>query len=318
MTHILDDFIFVGPKNSFECMRGLQAFLALAKFINLPLKASKTVLPTTVITVHGIEVDTKLMVARLPREKVTKALELIATLINTTYFPLRQLQSLLGLLNFCCKVIRPGRAFLRRLCDLLSGYQSCHKIKTTISLTQSACQDLLAWRIFLQLFNGIGILTSKRWQSARKLHLYTDASKIGYSLVFGSRWYGDAWNESHRCLNIMVLEFIPIVMAISVFANELANSNLIFHTDNQALVHVINNQTSKCPITMHLLRKLVVKLLCHNIYVRAFHLSSKSNLIADLISRSKFTQAKQQAPWLNKDPIHVPDHYLPPCLLRQL
>ncbi len=57
VTHILVEFIFVGKSTSTECMYGLQAFFSLSKFINLPLKTTKTVYPATCITVHGIEAD---------------------------------------------------------------------------------------------------------------------------------------------------------------------------------------------------------------------------------------------------------------------
>ena len=39
---------------------------------------------------------------------------------------LRELQSIIGLLNFTCSVVLPGRAFLRRLIDLSRGIQRPH------------------------------------------------------------------------------------------------------------------------------------------------------------------------------------------------
>ena len=70
MSHILDDFIFVGPAGSNECRLALKKFLAVSEHLNIPIKHSKTVLPTTLATVHGIEIDTVQMIARLPQEKL--------------------------------------------------------------------------------------------------------------------------------------------------------------------------------------------------------------------------------------------------------
>ena len=60
-SHILDDFIFFGPSNSPQCHTSLQAFLILAKSLNIPLRTDKTVYPTTLVSLHGIEVDTAQM-----------------------------------------------------------------------------------------------------------------------------------------------------------------------------------------------------------------------------------------------------------------
>ena len=58
VTHILDDFISVGPADSHLCQYRLVSFFKLANDINLPIKHAKTVLPTTCCSVHGVEIDT--------------------------------------------------------------------------------------------------------------------------------------------------------------------------------------------------------------------------------------------------------------------
>ena len=42
VSHILDDFMFVGPSNSEICQKSLNTFLALSEHIGIPIKASKT------------------------------------------------------------------------------------------------------------------------------------------------------------------------------------------------------------------------------------------------------------------------------------
>ena len=69
MSHILDDFIFFSPPDSRQSHAGLQAFLSLAHSLNIPLRHDKTVFPTTIISLHGIEVDTASMQMRLPLDK---------------------------------------------------------------------------------------------------------------------------------------------------------------------------------------------------------------------------------------------------------
>ena len=57
MSHILDDFFFIGPPNSEKCRDDLTRFLYVCKKIGVPIKMEKTQVPTTKIVIYGIEID---------------------------------------------------------------------------------------------------------------------------------------------------------------------------------------------------------------------------------------------------------------------
>ena len=86
---------------------------------------------------------------------------------------------------------------------------------------------------------------------------------------------------------------------------------LVFYCDNQAIVAVINKQTSKDNIIMSLIRSLVVACLKYNIMFVAKHIPGKHNVIADLLSRSQFTAAQKINPALDKTPQQIPATWLP-------
>ena len=185
MSHILDDFIFVGPSGSNDCRSALSSFIALSDKVGIPIKHSKTVHPTTVATVHGIELDSGLMIARLPQDKLDKIRCLLVTLSRRKKTTLKEIQSIVGLLNFACRVIVPGRAFLRRLINLTIGVQSSHHIR----ITSEARADLSTWLEFITSFNGVTLLVKQIWVTSDTINLYTDASgSIGYGAVMGSHW----------------------------------------------------------------------------------------------------------------------------------
>ena len=66
-------------------------------------------------------------------------------------FTLKEIQSVVGLLNFACSVIRPGRAFLRRLIDLTVGVRMPNHY---IRLNREGKEDLNLWLSFFSNFNG--------------------------------------------------------------------------------------------------------------------------------------------------------------------
>ena len=88
----------------------------------------KTVGPSTTLSFAGIELDSQSMEARLPRDKIHKCTTLISQFLRRKKVTLQELQSLLGLLNFACAVVKPGRAFLKRLIDLTLGIRSAHHL----------------------------------------------------------------------------------------------------------------------------------------------------------------------------------------------
>ena len=78
----------------------------------------------------------------------------------------------------------------------------------------------------------------------------------------------DEYSRLWKSLNIVILELFPIVLLVAVFAKRLAGMRVVFHTDNEALVHILNYHTSKDMKVMVLLRPLVLLFLKHNIVFR--------------------------------------------------
>lgn len=309
VSHLLDDFFFVGKAGSNECYSALQTFLCLADKLGVPIKSEKTQLPTTCITIYGIEIDSTQMVARLPMEKIEKILQLLSKYKCKRSISLRELQSLLGLLNFACGVIIPGRAFLRRLFDLTIGHTSPHY---RINLNSDARLDLKLWYSFIENYNGKSCFLFKEWVSSDFLKLFSDAAGTygGFAAVFGSKWFSGKWPPELIDLHITVKELFPIVLAIDIWGPLLANHKILFLTDNSAVAEIINKTSSREKNIMRLIRRLVLAALKYNIYFRAKHIPGKTNVICDLLSRFSFQEAHQIAPWLSPTPVAIPPQFL--------
>lgn len=151
MSHMIDDFFLIGPPTSKSCFHDLKKFITLCDRIGLPLKPDKTCLPNTNIIIYGIEVDSIAMECRLPNDKVMKIQTHLRNMSHRKKVTMHDLQSLIGLLNFACVVIAPGRAFLRRLIDLTVKVTNPRHF---IRLTCEARADIQCWLQFISHFNG--------------------------------------------------------------------------------------------------------------------------------------------------------------------
>ena len=111
LLHLLDDFLIISSTYD-VCKAYLALFIRLCDFLGIPIAPNKTFGPSTVLTFAGIELDSLTWEARLPQEKIDKCVQCIAGFLTRKKVTLKELQSLIGLLNFACSVVTPGRAFL--------------------------------------------------------------------------------------------------------------------------------------------------------------------------------------------------------------
>ena len=314
ITHILDDFMFFGSPNSHVCSSSLLSFLTLAEEAGIPIKTPKTCLPSTLTVLYGIEVDSAAMEARLPRDKVEKSVAAVHEMLSKKKTTLKELQSLLGLLNFVCQVIYPGRSFLRRLFHLS---KKATRPRHFIRITNDARLDLYAWLDFLSNFNGITLLKQRRWVTSAKLHLYTDAAtSAGYGAVLGNNWVSGLWPDDWKAFHITIMELYPIVLAVELWSSRLANSAIMFHCDNSAVCQIVNAHTSKDPTIMILVRRLVVSAMKYNIIFHAVHVPGLLNPLADALSRQDLVRARKLAPSLAPAATPVPSFLQPGAILK--
>ena len=153
------------------------------------------------------------MQMRLPLDKLHDARNKIDTMYRRKKVTLREVQSLIGTLNFACTVLVPGRTFLRRIIDLTLGMVNAHHC---IRLTVEARLDLSAWKLFLDQFNGMSLFLDDTWVSSNSIRLYSDASGYGFAAIYGKRWFQGRLPNAWASSNIAIKELLPIMPAVQL------------------------------------------------------------------------------------------------------
>ena len=309
LIHILDDFL-MAAHTFVQCRINLEKFLQMCAYLGVPIAQEKTSGPQSILIFAGIELDTVRMEARLPQDKIGKCHSIVSSFLTRKKVQLKELQSLIGLLNFACSVIVPGRTFLRRLIDLTKGVRSATHF---IRLRNWVKGDLSLWKSFLDDFNGRSMFLNDKWHDSRTLNLYTDAAgSLGFGAIFGPYWCYGAWPEHWKGFNITILEFSPIALSVLLWGDLMKNQRIIFFTDNAALVDIINKTTSRDPMIMGFVRRLVLACLKFNILFRAKHVPGVENHLADSLSRFQVTSFTQAAPvGTHPSPTIIPETLLP-------
>ena len=154
----------------------------------------KTFGPSTILTFTGVKLDTIRCESCLPEVKLLKCKQLIAEFIKKKKATLRGLQSLIGVLNFACSVVVPGRCFLRRLIDLTIGLKRPGHF---VPVSKEVKADLFTWQKFFQEYNGKSFFLNEKWENSVSLQLFTDAAGAhGFGTVFGSHWFYGEWPKA--------------------------------------------------------------------------------------------------------------------------
>lgn len=166
----------------------------------MPLASEKTVFPCTCLDFLGITIDTTAMECRLPPEKLIKLRQQIKKVLSAKKVQLKEFQSLLGLLNFACRVIPVGRIFLRRLYFSTVG---CNSPFSHIRISSEIKEDLQIWNEVFTSFSGCSLWQGQFIES-QALQLFTDAAgSSGFGAFFfranGAHVFGHL-HGSHQVL----------------------------------------------------------------------------------------------------------------------
>ena len=293
VIHYVDDFLFVVKIESDAALL-LDRAESLCAELGVPLSHHKTTGPTTCLTFLGIELDTIAMEARLPAEKLTDLNRLLSEWRGKSRASVEEAQSLHGLLQFACTVVRPGRYFRKRISAWAADCDAQHASRrATYVIPAGVHADIDWWRHWAATWNGTSLLYEIEWESSDKLELWTDACMTGYGAYHKGAWMAGTWSPTQLAIahhqrkrvSMPFLELHALVYAAKAWGHEWRQKKILFHCDCMPVVNAIRRASSRRPAMMHLLRELIESALHHGFDFACVHIEGASNTVADVLSR---------------------------------
>ena len=135
------------------------------------------------------------------------------------------------------------------------------------------------------------------------------AQSCGFGTIFGTHWTYGKWPDKWKQQDISVLELYPIVLGVHLWAARLKNKRVLFYSDNESVVHVINKQTSKHKGLLALVWQLVLICLSQNIYFKARRIPGRHNVLADSLSRLQVERFLSLTRGMDSLPTTIPHIY---------
>ena len=193
-----------------------QAYINLAELLaslGLEEAPDKAIPPTTQMVFVGILCDSVKMTLEVTPERLTDISAELDQWLDKRKATKRQIQSLVGKLNFVAKCVRPGRIFLSRILQALCGLR---RNSHFIYLNKEFRKDLLWWRKFMANFNGVAMI--KEQDKSVAVNLATDACLQGAGGVYNNQFFTSPFPNHllKQQLHISALEFLTVVVAVKI------------------------------------------------------------------------------------------------------
>ena len=142
-------------------------------------------------------------VVRLPEDKLTQLREVVTRWWLQKSCQRRQLDSLIGTLQHACQVVKPGRAFLRQMTNLLKT-PSATRAHHLIGFNNGFRADLQRWNMFAARWNGVTVFPCS---SCPATTVTSDASgNWGCGAWCGNKWFQFQWLLATSPLHISFKE----------------------------------------------------------------------------------------------------------------
>lgn len=208
----------------------------------------------------------------------------------------RELLSLIGQLQHTCKVVHPGRTFLRCMIDLSTWAKEMHHYLCLNAAFSNAAMFLGDW-------NWVSMIIRHPWLSYQAI-ITSDASGSWGCGAFNSSLEAELlqlkWPESWSSIHITSKELIPIIIATAVWGRKWQGNVVQCMCDNVAVVALV----------MHLLRCLFFFQAVFSLSLHAVHLPGKINIAADCLSRDNLPSFFQQVSKAGTHPTLLPEEHL--------
>ncbi len=280
LTVYLDDFWLAADSRA-ECQRMLLITINILRRLGFLIAWDKVVGPTRRLTFLGIEICTETMTTTLPHDKLVQFRSLIVATLQRRSMSKRQLQSLIGKLNWITRCVYGGRTFLRRFINVAQSLRAPWHRKR---LTQEIYADLRWWLSALSFIEGrsMPIIDNRVFTP-----VHIDASRRGLAAIWGTGFVFRPLDAGlAKSLPSAYVETLALLPAAQQWAALWANKKIIVHCDNRAAVRIINKGTCRSPLILDALRQVWLLSVRFNFRVCAVYIPAKYNIAADYVSRT--------------------------------
>lgn len=122
------------------------------------------------------------------------------------------------------------------------------------------------------------------------------AGSISCGTYFEREWFNGTWDSSQMNETIFYKDIFPNAIAAHILGYKWSRKHVVFCSDNEAVVHILNSRISKIPSIMHLMRFLLMSAARFHFSFSTQNIPGEHNEMADALFRLYWQTFKQLEP----------------------
>ena len=117
--------------------------------------------------------------------------------------------------------------------------------------------------------------------------LSCDSTLVGCGGICGNVYFHTVFPAfiRHKRLHINALELLSVMVCVKVWSCKLKGSKIVIYCDNSSSVSVLNSGACRNSFMQSCLREICFEAASNEFEIKARHLSTNENRIADMLSR---------------------------------
>ena len=197
----------------------------------------------------------------------------------------RELQQLIGKLNFASSTVRSGRLFFSRILAFMTSIPTSDKLAHPIP--DDTKKDISWWTTFIDQYNGVSMMHELTWRECDSV-ISSDACLGGLGGFCSGEYFHcevPASIKKQEDVFINELECLAIVLSLRIWGQKCAGCNIFMYCDNLNTVTAINKGRASNKFSQKCLREIAYLAAQGSFQIKVIHCSGVSNRIPDYLSR---------------------------------
>ena len=283
ITSYLDDFLILARSRQ-EALDQTQIVIDVLQRYGFNINWEKTSLePLRVLDYLGVTLDLVNQTFSLPKEKVSRILAYCTMGRKAQFLTRRDLEKLVGYLNFAAQYLKLGRLFLKPIQAWMEKNTSVWNRDQRVPSNKELREALVPWAD--PDFLSTPIPMKPR---AFNMTLMTDASEDAWGGILQPQKATAAWPIEWQGMSMNWKELKAIHMSIQVFQERLRGQCVRVLSDNMTALACLRREGSLASEALWFLSmELLTFAQEQEISLVPVHLKGKLNVLADQASRNR-------------------------------